>query len=237
VEEKMQIFELNNITARYGKKTALQNVSFSLEEGNTLGLIGQNGAGKSTAIKILLGFLKQKTGNFKIFGNEKITPKLYSQIGFAPEEVLLPEFLNGKDYLTFIASYRIANEEEKKSKVSELLEYFELDPKKKIKEYSKGMNRRLILASSFIGQPKLIILDEPLNGLDPMLVIKLRDKLIELKKAGSSILYSSHLLFEVEKCCSHLVILKDGEIKYQATTEECLKKYTSVEKAFLEHNL
>jgi ABC-2 type transport system ATP-binding protein len=87
VEEKMQIFELNNITARYGKKIALHNVSFSLEEGNTLGLIGQNGAGKSTAIKILLGFLKQKSGNFKIFGNEKITPKLYSQIGFAPEEV------------------------------------------------------------------------------------------------------------------------------------------------------
>lgn len=233
----MQIFELNNITAKYGKKVALNNVSFSLEEGSTLGLIGQNGAGKSTAIKILLGFLKQKAGNFKIFENEKITPKLYSQIGFAPEEVLLPDFLSGKDYLTFIASYRIADETVKKEKVNDLLNYFELDSKKKIKEYSKGMNRRLLLASSFIGQPRLIILDEPLNGLDPMLVIKLRDKLIELKNAGCSILYSSHLLFEVEKCCSRIVILKDGEIKYQGSTEDCLKKYTSVEKAFLEHNL
>lgn len=226
------IFEIASLTVAYGSRTAVDGLSLKLEKGTCLGLLGANGAGKTSTVRALLGMCKPKSGTVSVLGEKPGLARSFRRIGFAPEDGSPPEYLSGREYLRFVASYRIADRAARKSEIEGLLEWFELDPKKKIREYSKGMRRRITLAQAFLGKPDLLILDEPLNGLDPMVILRLREKLQQYISAGGSALYSSHILSEVEKTCQVVVILSRGKQLAFSPTENLVRDHGSVENAF-----
>jgi ABC-type multidrug transport system ATPase subunit len=228
----MPIFQIEGLQVNYGFRTAVDSLSLSLQRGMSLGLLGLNGAGKTSTIAALLGMLRPRRGTVRLFGEKPGSPRLFSRLGFAPEEAVPPEFLSGEEYLSFVGELRVKNSVERKKQVSALLQWFELDPAKRIRQYSKGMRRRLILAQAFLGNPDLLILDEPLNGLDPLIIIKLRERLEAYRASGGTVLYSSHILNEVEKSCSDIAILFQGKLILNAPVPDLVRDYGSVESAF-----
>jgi ABC-2 type transport system ATP-binding protein len=225
------LIEVNNLEVRYGLKKAVSGVSFKIDPGEKIGLIGANGAGKSSTLKALLGVIRPSQGEIITLGKKPGSTEAFAHIGFAPEEGLPPDYLSGQEYLDFICALRHPRKKNG-NETLELLSWFELDPTKKIRDYSKGMKRRLILAQAFVGRPKLLILDEPLNGLDPLMIVKLRDRINEKSEKTSSIIYSSHILSEIEKCCTRILILNEGKLVLDSPIENVLKEFGSVEKAF-----
>lgn len=226
------IIEIKNAKIVYGFKTAVENLSFRLDAGQSLGLLGANGAGKTSTIKALLGMIRLKEGSIHVLGKKPGITQEFSRIGFAPEDGVPPDFLSGEEYLRFVGRLKVRDPRQRKEQVSELLDWFELSPKKFIKEYSKGMKRRIVLAQAFMGEPNLLILDEPLNGLDPMMIIKLRERLEQYRQKGGTMLYSSHILSEIEKSCTEITILSQGHLQYQEKVENVQKEFGSVENAF-----
>lgn len=225
------IFETCSLSVFYGSRAAVSELNLKLEKGHSLGILGLNGAGKTSTIRALLGMIPF-TGKVNILEKKPGSPSVFGKLGFAPEEGVPPEFLTGEEYLSFVASLKVAPKSERKKAVSDLLDWFELDKEKYIREYSKGMRRRIVLAQAFLGQPELLILDEPLNGLDPIMIIKLRERLQLFRKDGGSILYSSHILSEVEKTCTDIAILHEGHLKYSEKLEVLISEFSNVERAF-----
>lgn len=213
-------------------KTAVDDLSFSVNQGQSLGLLGLNGAGKSTTIRALLGMLRPSKGLATVFNLKPGSLSALSKIGFAPEDGTPPDFLTTLEYMEFVYSFKVRKSKERKKDCTALLDWFELSTSKRVQELSKGMNRRLILAQAFIGNPALLILDEPLNGLDPLMIIKLRDKLDEYRKKGGSVLYCSHILSEVERSCSDILILREGKSSYLNSLDGTKKEHGDVEKVF-----
>lgn len=226
------IFDVKSLRVAYGFRVAVENLSLNLKRGQSLGLLGINGAGKTSTIRALLGMLRPRSGDVKVFGLRPGDRKIFRRLGFAPEDGAAPEYLSAEEYLSFVAAFRIKNRTQTKEAMGELLDWFELNPKKKIRDYSKGMKRRLILAQAFLGKPELLILDEPLNGLDPLIIIKLRERLQKYQDQGGTILYSSHILSEVEKTCSDIAILSRGQLIYRGARHEAIAEFGSVETAF-----
>lgn len=210
----------------------MEGIQLSLKEGECLGLLGANGAGKTSTVKALLGMLKPTSGQVTVWGRKAGDPKALMKLGFAPEDAVPPEYLTAEEYLGFVGAIRKKKRIERIAAANELLSWFDLNPKKKIRDYSKGMKRRLILAQAFLCEPPLLILDEPLNGLDPLVIMKLRDRLDAYRKKGGAILYSSHILAEVEKTCTSVAILSQGKLVYGASIEKLKGEYPSVEAAF-----
>jgi ABC-2 type transport system ATP-binding protein len=228
------VFSLRNVSVSYGFSKAINSVSFDLPRGQTLGLIGANGAGKTSSIRALLGMLKIKQGEISILGEKKCTPSVLKRLGFAPEEATPPEYLTAKEYLQFLAKLKNSDPVQNQKQIENFLAWFELDPNKLVRKYSKGMKRRLVLAQAFLGKPDLIILDEPLNGLDPLMIQKLREKLKDYRNQGTSILYSSHILSELENTCTDVVMMHRGSVVMKDTVQNLIKEYGGVEKAFAE---
>lgn len=226
------IFQIENLKVTYGFRTAVDGISLRLDRGSSLGLLGLNGAGKTSTIRALLGMLRIRNGKVKVFAGKPGGIEGFGKIGFAPEEGQPPAYLNGEEYLSFVGGFRMQNATERRDAIRELLTFFELDPKKRISQYSKGMKRRIIMAQALLGSPELLILDEPLNGLDPLLIMKLRKRLEEYRMRGGTILFSSHILTEVEKTCSEVAILHKGKLACWEKLEALLKEFGSVEKAF-----
>jgi ABC-2 type transport system ATP-binding protein len=226
------VFSLKNVSVNYGFSKAIESVSFELKKGQALGLIGANGAGKTSSIRALLGMLKIKQGEINILGEKKCTPDVLKKLGFAPEEATPPEYLTAKEYLEFLAKLKTDDPSQNRNQIEEFLNWFELDPNKLVRKYSKGMKRRLVLAQAFLGKPELIILDEPLNGLDPLMIQKLREKLKDYRTQGTSILYSSHILSELENTCTDVVMMHRGSVILKDTVQNLVKEYGGVEKAF-----
>lgn len=226
------IFEIRDAKITYGFKTAVQQLNLRLDAGQCLGLLGANGAGKTSTIKALLGMVRLKHGNIQVLGSKPGVTKVFSEIGFAPEDGVPADFLTGQEYLQFVARLKLRQSNVRKEQIAELLDWFELPPTKFIKEYSKGMKRRIVLAQALLGSPSLLILDEPLNGLDPLMIIKLRDRLDKFRKMGGTMLYSSHILSEIEKSCTHIAIMSNGELCYKEETGAAVRDHGSVEGAF-----
>lgn len=228
------VFTMNGVVARYGFRTVLRELSLSLNRGESLGLLGPNGSGKTTCLRVLLGLVRAHMGKVSVFNQPAGSFHAFERLGFAPEDGTPPEYLTGHEYLTFVASERLIPRPERELRVTELLEYFELPRKGIIRSYSKGMKRKVVLAQAFLGNPDFLILDEPLNGLDPLFIIRLRERIEEYLKGGGSLIYSSHLLSEVEKTCGRIAIIKHGSLLADSTTADLIKRYSSVEGAYRE---
>lgn len=226
------ILEVKNLEVRYGLTKAVDDISFSIAAGESVGLLGANGAGKSSTLKAILGMIRPWRGQIKALGSKPGSVAGFEKLGFAPEEGLPPDYLTGKEYLHFVSALKNPSRKKRNLEVDELLTWFELEPNKPIRDYSKGMRRRIVLAQAFLGSPELIILDEPLNGLDPLMIMKLRDRLNEKRDKKTTLLYSSHILSEVEKCCSRALILKEGKVVLDSSLSAIITDYGSVENAF-----
>jgi ABC-2 type transport system ATP-binding protein len=215
----MSIITTNNLTKEYstkffGKKKilALNDFSFTVEEGEIFGLLGPNGAGKTTLIKLLLGIVFPTRGDAEIFG-KKINDESYkSRIGYLPENHRFPNYMTGGETLVHFAKLSGMEWNQIPPKVDEMLKLVDLEKwkKTKIKNYSKGMMQRLGLAQSIINNPDLVFLDEPTDGVDPIGRKEIRDILIDLKNKGKTIFLNSHLLSEIELVCDRVAILNKG---------------------------
>jgi ABC-2 type transport system ATP-binding protein len=226
------ILKISDLEIRYGFRAAVEGVSLDLRRGECLGLLGVNGAGKTSTLAAVLGMLRPRRGEVSVFGGKPGTPAAFRRTGFAPEDGVPPEYLSAVEYLSFVAGLKIRDRQERRRVVPNLLDLFELPGSKKIREFSKGMKKRIVLAQAFLGSPDLLILDEPLNGLDPLIIIKLRELIDQHLKRGAAIVYSSHILTEVEKSCTRLSLLKQGKLIYSAPVDETVKEFGSVEGAF-----
>ncbi len=207
----MNTIEINNLTKTYGKARGITNVSFNVEEGEIFGFIGPNGAGKSTTIRTLLSLIYPTSGSAKIFGKDCIEfgPEIKKEIGYLPSEVFYYDNMKVMDLLNYSASFY---KKDCKKRIKELAEIMNLDLNKKIDDLSYGNKKKVGIVQGLLHEPKLIMLDEPTSGLDPLMQQKFFDLLKEENKKGATILFSSHVLSEVQKMCERVAIIKEGKI-------------------------
>ncbi|TGK34970.1 ABC transporter ATP-binding protein [Leptospira gomenensis] len=206
--------EIDSIQKKYKDQNALKGVSLRVPQGSVFGLLGPNGAGKTSLVRILMGFSKQSSGSFRLFGLP-FSPSIRRRIGYLPEKVSIPGFLSGEEFLSLSGKLAGIPSSEIRTKSKSLLEKTGIADagSKKVSGYSKGMLQRLGLASALIGDPELLILDEPGSGLDPKGYIDFRETLVEENRTkGTTVLLNSHRLLEVEKVCHEIGILNLGTL-------------------------
>ncbi|AYW48105.1 ABC transporter [Tetragenococcus osmophilus] len=214
-----EIIKINQLQKRFGKFQALNDVTFSIKAGEVTGFIGPNGAGKSTTIRILLGIIKRSAGQAEIFGKDvwKDSLAIHKRISYVPGDVSLWGNLTGGEIIDlFMKLHGNGN----KQKRDELIQRFELDPRKKAKSYSKGNRQKVGLIAALAVDSDLYIFDEPTSGLDPLMGSIFQEEVQKIKKAGKTILLSSHILSEVEHLADKIVIIRQGEIVEAGTLDE-----------------
>jgi ABC-2 type transport system ATP-binding protein len=207
----MNVIEINNLTKTYGKSRGITDVSFHVEEGEIFGFIGPNGAGKSTTIRTILSLIYPTSGSAKIFGKDCIefAPEIANKIGYLPSEVFYYDNMKVIDLLKYSASFY---KKDCSKRIKELAEIMDLDLTKKIDDLSLGNKKKVGIVQGLLHEPKLIILDEPTSGLDPLMQQRFFDLLLEENKKGATILFSSHILSEVQRLCDRVAIIKEGKI-------------------------
>ncbi|ASW44308.1 ABC transporter ATP-binding protein [Clostridium isatidis] len=210
----MKILEVKNLKKTIGKRDIIKDISFSIEEGEIFGFLGPNGAGKTTTIRMLVGLIKPTSGNISICGYDlqKDTENALKEIGAVVENPELYKYLSGRENLMQIARIRKVPKEE----VNEVIRLVGLENRidDKVRKYSLGMKQRLGLAASLLSNPKLLILDEPTNGLDPSGIIDFREIVKKAaKERGMSVFISSHILSEVQNLCDRVAFINNGVIK------------------------
>src|SRR6266576_4859500 len=208
------------------KVKALDDLNLTIHRGEVFGLLGPNGSGKSTAIKLLLGLIFPTRGNATILGQPIGSTVVNEKIGFLPEESYLYRFLNGEETLKFYGRLFKIPSRELKRRVPELLDIVGLDQKsrkRKLREYSKGMARRIGLAQALINNPDLILLDEPTTGLDPIGTREMKDLIVSLKKQGKTVILCSHLLADVQDVCDRITILFKGKMQTLGEVRDLLQ--------------
>lgn len=207
----MHVIEINNLTKTYGNARGITDVSFRVEEGEIFGFIGPNGAGKSTTIRTLLSLIYPTSGSAKIFGKDCIefAPEIAKDIGYLPSEVFYYDNMKVIDLLKYSASFY---KKDCSKRMRELVDIMELDTTKKIDDLSLGNKKKVGIVQGLLHEPKLIILDEPTSGLDPLMQQRFFELLIEEQKKGATILFSSHILSEVQRLCDRVAIIKEGKI-------------------------
>ncbi len=208
------ILEIKNISKKLGKKQILNDITFEIKEGEIFGFVGPNGAGKTTLIKTILGLYKQDKGQVTIGGYslEKDFEKAMSKIGAIIENPEMYDYLSGKNNLKIYASISNINDE---NYINQIIKTVKLENRinNKVKTYSLGMRQRLGLAQALISKPKLLILDEPTNGLDPLGIKELRELLKKISKEDNiAVLISSHILSEIELICDRIAIIDNGSL-------------------------
>src|SRR5690349_21073584 len=197
------------------KVRALDGLNLTINRGEVFGLLGPNGSGKSTTIKLLLGLIFPSRGTASVLGEAAGSTVINERIGFLPEESYLYRFLNGEETLNFYGKLFKIDRATLKKRVPELLDIVGLDEKsrkRKLREYSKGMARRIGLAQALINNPDLILLDEPTTGLDPIGTREMKDLILSLKNQGKTVLLCSHLLADVQDVCDRITILFRGKM-------------------------
>ena len=220
----MNIIEINKLTKAFGKHQALRGVDLMIKEGEVMGFLGPNGAGKSTTLRILLGLIRKSEGEVHVFGRDpwNDAAEIHRRIAYVPGDVTLWPNLTGGEVIDLLGRMRGGFDIENRNK---LLQRFELDPRKKCRTYSKGNRQKVALVSAFSSNAELFIFDEPTSGLDPLMASIFQQCVVELKKAGKTVLLSSHILDEVEAVCDKVSIIRNGEIIESGTLTE-LRHFT-----------
>lgn len=228
----LNILETKNLTKYYGKSRGILDVNMNIEQGEIFGFIGPNGAGKSTTIRTLLGFLKPSSGSASIFGMNCFTrnDEIKADIGYVPAEVNYYDDMKVKDLLTYSARFY---KKDCTGRLNGLCSIFEVETNKRIDSLSFGNKKKVAIVQALLHQPRLLVLDEPTGGLDPLMQNKFFDVLHEEKSKGTTIFFSSHILSEVEKMCDRVAIIKEGKIlKIESIEKLHANKYKKLK---LEH--
>lgn len=207
----MSIIEVNQLTKYYGKARGIVDVSFQVEEGEIFGFIGPNGAGKSTTIRLFLSLIYPTSGDSKIFGQDAIQhgPEIRQEIGYLPSEVFYYERMKVLELLKYSASFY---KKDCTKRMHELAEIMELDLKRRIDDLSYGNKKKVGIVQGLLHQPKLIVLDEPTAGLDPLMQRNFFELIRDENKRGATVFFSSHILGEVQKMCNRVAIIKEGSV-------------------------
>lgn len=216
------ILKISNLNKIFNKHLhAVKNVSFEIKKGNVYGILGPNGSGKSTTLGIVLNVVNKTSGDFEWFGGKVATHDALKKVGAIIERPNFYPYMTAKENLELVCKIKGTPF----SKVDEKLELVGLLERKndKFRTYSLGMKQRLAIASALLNDPKILILDEPTNGLDPQGIRQIRDIIKVIASQGTTILLASHLLDEVEKVCSHVVVLRKGEMLYQGTVHNMIE--------------
>ena len=224
------MIEVKNVTKKYGRFIAIDDISFTINDGEIVGLLGPNGAGKSTTMNMLTGFIEQTEGDIIVDGYNmlKKPKKAKKEIGYMPEGVPLYSDLTVKEFITYMAEIKNVNKKERKEKIEKIIENTGLkDVQNKLtKNLSRGYKQRVSLAGALVGEPKILILDEPTVGLDPKQITEIRSLIKELGKTHTVIL-SSHILSEVSQICNKVIIINKGKIVAVDTPENLENKVSN----------
>lgn len=211
------VLKVKNLTKKF-KHIAVNNISFEVEKGNVYGLLGPNGSGKSTTLGMLLTTINPTSGHWQWFDHESTTPETLKKIGAIIEQPNFYPYLTAVQNLKIVCTIKEISEK----RIDEVLELVGLSERKndKFSTYSLGMKQRLSIASALLNEPEVLILDEPTNGLDPEGIIQIRELVMTIAQMGTTILVASHMLDEIEKICSHVIILKNGASLYVGPVDE-----------------
>jgi len=192
----------------------LKGITFSVREGETFGYLGPNGAGKTTTIKCLLGFIRPDAGTISLFGRPHAAPRSRQALGFLPENPYFYDYLTGREFLAFTADLFGLGREEKAERIARLLKLVGLERAAdlSLRKYSRGMLQRAGLAQALINDPKLVVLDEPLGGMDPIGRKEIRDIIVRFKDEGKTVFFTSHILQDIEMICDRVAIIVGGRI-------------------------
>lgn len=206
------ILTIQNLHKRYGRIQALKDISFEIQKGRVYGILGPNGSGKSTTLGIVLNVVNKTSGQYSWFGGKVQTHEALKKVGAIIERPNFYPYMTAEENLKLVCKIKSIDY----SKINEKLELVGLNERKssKFNTFSLGMKQRLAIASALLNDPEILILDEPTNGLDPQGIHQIRDIIKKIASQGTTILLASHLLDEVEKVCSHVVVLRKGEILY-----------------------
>lgn len=231
------MLEIKNLKKTFGSLTAVDGIDFAIKEGEILGMIGQNGAGKTTTFRLILNFLRADNGKV-LWNGEPLRKKDYDIIGYLPEERGLYPKVTIENQIVYFARLRGKTKKEIVPLIDDWMEKFQVKGKKtdKIKSLSKGNQQKVQLIATLIHQPRLVILDEPFSGLDPVNASLLEDGIKELKKQGACVIFSSHNMNNVEEICDNLIMLRDGKMVLNGELREIRESFGRT-KLFLETDL
>lgn len=217
------ILTVTHLTKKFGYLTAVNDLSFNIEKGNVYGILGPNGSGKSTTLGIVLNVVNKTSGTFSWFGGTTSTHQALKKVGAIIERPNFYPYMTAAQNLKLVCKIKEVSED----KIEEKLELVGLLDRKnsKFQTYSLGMKQRLAIASALLNDPEILILDEPTNGLDPQGIHQIREIIKKVAAQGTTILLASHLLDEVEKVCSHVIILRKGEKLYSGRVDDMLASH------------
>jgi ABC-2 type transport system ATP-binding protein len=228
---------LDSVIKKFGAFAAVDNVSYTIQKGESFALLGPNGAGKTTIVRMLLDFIKPSSGSITIDGRPASDPQSRKHIGYIAEHHMIPPYLSGFEYLSRHASLIGLSGNDVAKEVDRVLEIVAMkgSERKKSSTYSKGMKQRIGLGAALLGRPALLILDEPITGLDPIGIRDVRKILETLRGKGVTVILNSHLLSEVEKTCQTAAILYKGKILVKDTITAIVKEHETLEDVFVRY--
>ena len=231
------MIRLDSVTKKFGAFAAVDNVSYTIQKGESFALLGPNGAGKTTIVRMLLDFIKPSTGSITIDGRSASDPEARKHIGYIAEQHMIPPYLSGLEYLARHAFLIGLSGNDAEREVDRVLEIVAMKgpEKKKSATYSRGMQQRIGLGAALLGQPSVLILDEPITGLDPIGIRDVRKILENLCGKGVTVILNSHLLSEVEKTCDTAAILYKGKILVKDTIAAIVKDHETLEEVFVRY--
>jgi ABC-2 type transport system ATP-binding protein len=238
-EQSSALVQIDDVTKSFGHKVAVKNVTFSVPSGQICGLLGPNGAGKTTLFRLLMGILKATEGKLVIDGRDAFEERVEVKrlIGFLPDEPVFYSYLSGEEVLELSAAMHGLDASATMIRIAPLLARLRLveDIHNYAEDYSRGMKKKLGLALAMLHQPKLLVLDEPTNGLDVESTRIFYDLIFESAKQGTTVLFSTHLMDHVTRLCSHAVIINEGRVVANGSLDELCSKYeqANLEEVFL----
>ncbi len=240
VNDLERVIETKNLTKVYKdfwgrpRLKALDALTFDVKRGEIFAIIGPNGSGKTTTMKLLLGLLFASEGEARVLGAPPTDVAAKARIGFLPEESYLYRFLNADETLDFYGRLFNIDRDTRRRRIDELLDRFGMTKarKRQIREYSKGMVRRISFAQALINDPEVVFLDEPTSGLDPISQREMKDLILELKRKGKTVFLSSHLLADVQEICDRIAIIHNGQLREYGAVKDILVRRDHVTMTF-----
>ena len=237
IDSNTRALELSCLVKAFGEKLAVDHLDLSVPAGTFFGLVGPNGAGKTTTLSMATGLLRPDSGTARIFGIDiwKEPTKAKALVGVLPDGLAMPERLSGREFLIYLGLLRCMDEKTIHNRVNELLALLDLDRTEDtlIIEYSTGMRKKIGIAAAILHNPRLLVLDEPFETVDPISVANIRSILQEFVKSGGTVIFSSHVMVLVEQLCSHVAIISRGKVVDSGTLPE-VRNGCELEKRFIE---